>query len=263
MLGKLLKYDLKWIYKVIIVFYGLALVFSAIGRGLASIENSLVLNVMGQISIGIAISMMVSSLINCLMRSWVRFVRNVYKDESYLTHTLPVNKKTIYLSKVLAAIICVFTTVLVILACIAICYYSQANIENLKTILEIAASTYNTTVINLIFMIATILFLEIVFIILIGYTGIILGHKSGNNKMLKSIIIAFALYLLTQAITLILIFVAGLFNTNIMNLINTTGMINIEVIKKVMYAAIGLYLVYNIIYYIIGKKQFEKGVNVD
>ena len=35
MLGKLLKYDLKWIYKLIVIYYGLALVFALIGRGLS------------------------------------------------------------------------------------------------------------------------------------------------------------------------------------------------------------------------------------
>ena len=34
------------------------------------------------------IGMIINSLINGLMRSWVRFINNVYKDESYLTHTL-------------------------------------------------------------------------------------------------------------------------------------------------------------------------------
>lgn len=43
--------------------------------------------------------MIVSSLINGLMRSWVRFITNIYKDESYLTHTLTIEKKDIYLSK--------------------------------------------------------------------------------------------------------------------------------------------------------------------
>lgn len=45
MLGKLLKYDLKWVYKVVTVFYILAFIFSAIGRGLSLIENSLVFSV--------------------------------------------------------------------------------------------------------------------------------------------------------------------------------------------------------------------------
>ena len=83
MLGKLLKYDLKWVYKLIIVFYILALTFSLIGRGFAEVENSLICEIVSKIAFGTAISMMVSSLINSLMRLWVRFVRNVYKDESY------------------------------------------------------------------------------------------------------------------------------------------------------------------------------------
>ena len=49
MLGKLLKYDLKFVYKVVAVFYILAFIFSVIGRGLAKIENSLVFDVTSKI----------------------------------------------------------------------------------------------------------------------------------------------------------------------------------------------------------------------
>lgn len=169
MLGKVLKYDLKWIYKVVVVFYILAFIFSVIGRGLSEIKNSLVFSVASQIAFGFAISMMVSSLINCLMRLWVRFIRNLYKDESYLTHTIPVSKKTIYASKVISALICVFTTVIVIITCLFICYYSEANMQVLKSTLELAASTYNTTVLNLLLLVSFVIFLEIMFIVLIGY----------------------------------------------------------------------------------------------
>ena len=263
MLGKLLKYDLKWVYKVVIIFYILAIIFSVIGRGISLIKNSLVFSVVSQISLGIAISMMVSSLINCLMRLWARFIRNVYKDESYLTHTLTVEKKTIYLSKVISAIVCVFTTFIIILLCLFICYYSEANIQNLKIILELAAETYNMTVLGLLLLVSFVMFLEIIFIVLIGYVGIILGHKSNHNKMTKTLIISFALYIVTQDITLILIYILGIFNPNIMNLINTTDIINIEAIKCVMFAGIGIYVVYILFYYMLGKVQLEKGVNVD
>lgn len=263
MLGKLLKYDLKWVYKVVVVFYILAFIFSVIGRGLRLIENSLVFSVVSQIVFGIAISMMVSSLINCLMRLWARFIKNAYKDESYLTHTLPVEKKTIYASKVISAIICVFTTVVVSVVCLFICYYSEANMQALKSMLELAAGTYNTTVLNLLLLISFVVFLEIMFIVLIGYVGIISGHKSNQNKMVKTLIISFALYLITQALTLGLIYIFGLFNPNVMNLINTTEIVNVNAIKSIMYAGIGIYIVYISFYYILGKKQLEKGVNVD
>lgn len=207
--------------------------------------------------------MMVSSLINCLMRLWARLIRNVYKDESYLTHTLPVEKKTIYASKVISAIICVFTTVVVDVACLFICYYSEANMQLLKSMLELTASTYNTTVLKLLLLISFVAFLEIMFIVLIGYVGIILGHKSNQNKMVKTLIISFALYLITQALTLGLIYIFGLFNSNVMNLINTTDIVNVDAIRYIMYAGIGIYIVYILFYYILGKKQLEKGVNVE
>ena len=48
-----------------------------------------------------------------------------------------------------------------------------------------------------------------------------------------------------------------------MNLINTKDTISVEAIKFIIGVAIAIYMVYNIAYYLIGKKQLEKGVNVD
>ena len=263
MLGKLLKYDLKWVYKVVVVFYILAFIFSGLGRAFSQIENSLVFTVVSQISFSFAISMMVSSLINCLMRLWVRFIKNVYKDEAYLTHTIPVEKKTIYASKAIAALISVCVTMCVILACLFICYYSEANIEALKSILELAASTYNTTVVNLILLVFVVILLEVIYIVLIGYIAIILGHKSNKNKMVRTITIGVGLYLAMQALTLCLIAVYGIFNESVMNLINTTDIINVDAIKTVMYVGIGIYVLYILLLYVVGKRQLEKGVNVE
>lgn len=66
--------------------------------------------------------------------------------------------------------------------------------------------------------------------------------------------------MLAQIVSLI---ISGMFSENIRNLINTTEMINVETIKLLMYGAIIIYAIYILVYYIIGKKSFEKGVNVD
>ena len=94
MLKKLLKYDLQSINIVLIVFYGLSIFFSILTRIFLSIENSFIFNVIGQICNGTMIAMMFNIIINNLIRLWVRFKQNFYGDESYLTHTLPVEKKT-------------------------------------------------------------------------------------------------------------------------------------------------------------------------
>lgn len=263
MLGKLLKYDLKWVYKGLIVFYILAIIFSLIARGLSMVENSLVFEILTQFSYGVATAMIANCLINNLMRMWVRFIRNTYKDESYLTHTLPVSKKTIYLSKFLTAIITMVTSTIVIVVCLGICYYSQANLEILKSALELAANVYNSTVLSFVLMILGIILLQMIFIILVGYVAIILGHKSNNKKMIKSVIYGFLLYMGAQIFSIIVLFVVGTFSPDIMNLLNTTKEIDINLLKQIMTGVIGLYIVYILVYYKIGEIQLKKGVNID
>ena len=263
MLSKLLKYDLKWVYKLVVIFYILAFIFSVIGRALGEIENSLVFNIVSQIAFGFAISMIVSSLINSLMRLWVRFVRNVYKDESYLTHTLPITKKTLYLSKFIVSIITLFTSILVIGLTLFIAYYSKENITLLKNILLPVANLYNTKITIIIIFFLFVFFLEISNAVQAGYTGIILGHKMNNNKKAYSVLYGFIAYIATQIFVLSLTFIFAIFNKDIMNLFYTNEMINIETIKLVIYLAIFIYTFALIAGYIINTKLFNKGVNVD
>lgn len=263
MLVKLLRYDLKWIYKTVGIFYLLALILSICTRCLSQIENSVLFSVVAKICLIAASIMMLASLIICFMRLWSRFVNNMYRDESYLTHTLPIKIQTIYLSKVLSAIVTLFTTMIVILICLFICFYSKETLEIVKQSLELAVVTYDTTVIKLILLISFVLFLEVMFLVMTGYLGIIMGHKYGQKKMIKSVIMGIFLYFIAQVITLMLIGIFGLFNNDIMNLINTTKMISIDAIKIIMYYGILLYTIYNLAYYFIGSHLLKKGVNID
>lgn len=264
MLKNLLKYDLKYVYSVLVVFISLALFFSIVERILANLAtNSLIFDVASKISSGFAFGMMVSILINCFMRNWVRFKNNIYGDESYLTHTLPVKKETIYLSKFLSAVITMLTSVFVIIVCLFIMYYSKENLEAIKQALKIFSSMYNSTVLEFIGIVFIAFFLEMLALLLIGYTGIILGHRINDNKLAYSIIIGFVFYIITQIITLLSFFIIGLFNNNIMKVFTTSNGANINVIKVIIFAGIILYIIYNFIYYFIDKKVLAKGVNVD
>ena len=263
MLNKVLKYDLKWVYKVLIVFYIIALVFSIFTRILFSINNSLVFNVLGQICSGVTISFIFSILINNIMRCWAGFIKNIYGDESYLTHTLPIKKKTIFISKFLTSIITMLTSVLIILLVLFIAYYSKENLEVLKTSLKVLASIYNSTVLKLLLVIFIVFFLEMVFVIQVGYTGILIGHKSNNNRIVKSIIYGFICYIVTQGLTLLIVFLFGLFNKVIMNLFITNNIVNINVVKVIMFIGIIIYTIYLYIYYKIDLRLFNKGIDVE
>ena len=46
-------------------------------------------------------------ILNTIMRIWHRYRANFFLDESYLTHTLPIKRSTLWLSKFLSAIIAI------------------------------------------------------------------------------------------------------------------------------------------------------------
>lgn len=262
MLKKLLKYDLKWCYKPLLVFYILAIFFSIIVRIVESFEQSLIVLIIDKICCGVVIAMIINIAINCFMRNWARFVRNIYKDESYLTHTLPVSKNKIYLSKILTAIITLLTSFIVIIVCLAIATLNKDTWIILKESLEQSAIYFDSSVFSLIFVMIITIFFEFLFMIMSGILGIIIGHRSNNLKIVKSIVIGFVIYVILSSMSLGALFVAGLLNSDIMSLFN-----NIEVssnaLKSMMFVGILVYAIYNLGIYFIGNKLLNKGVDVD
>lgn len=262
MLKKLLKYDLEWCYKPLLVFYILAIFFSIIVRIVESFEQSLIVLIIDKICCGVVIAMIVNILINCFMRNWARFVRNIYKDESYLTHTLPVSKNKIYLSKILTAIITLLTSFIVIIVCLAIATLNKDTWIILKESLEQSAIYFDSSVFSLIFVMIITIFFEFLFMMMSGILGIIIGHRSNNLKIVKSIVIGFVIYMILSSMSLGALFVAGLLNSDIMSIFN-----NIEVtsnaLKSMMLVGILVYAIYNLGIYFIGNKLLNKGVDVD
>lgn len=263
MLKKLLKYDFENIYKVLVIFYILAIFFAILTRIFLNIENSFIFNIIGKILSGVTISMIFNIIINNVMGLWGRFKRNFYGDESYLTHTLPIDKQTHYLSKILTTIITLFTSIIIIGLTLFIAYYSKELMNTIKELLLPLATIYNSKVTLLLLGILFILFLEFLNLTQCGFTGLILGHKRNDNKLLYSIILGFVSFMVSQTIMVASLFIIGLFNKDIMNLIFTNEMINIESTKKILILSMIMYSAISLIGYFINNKLFNQGVNVD
>ena len=125
MLNKLLKYDLKYMIKNMGVFYILAIFFAITTRLLSLPEKTIMMDILVKISSGCVIAMIANIIINSMMRSWIRFRDSLYKDESYLTHTLPVTKNNLYNSKFLQTLIFFFVGFAMVLLTLFIAYYSK------------------------------------------------------------------------------------------------------------------------------------------
>ena len=152
---------------------------------------------------------------------------------------------------------------LVISLTIFIAYYSKDNLKFLKDLLLPVVEMIDSTMFIFVLMFVFILFLEIFNLLQIGFTGIILGHKMNNNKVLYSVIYGFVSYSVIQVIVFVVLFVVALFNKDMLNLFFTNEIINMEMVKFIIILSIFIYSVSIIGVYFVNQKLLSKGVNVD
>ena len=260
MLGKLLKYDLKSRFKHLAIFYGLAVFFAILTRLLFLLQGSIFWNVVGHIMSGTTIAMIANIVINNLMWLWVRFKANLYGDESYLTHTLPVKRSDLYLSKFLVGLITVFTSTLVIFGVVMLAYYTPENFVELKTMLMPFAEAMDTTVVKMILALVLIVFLEILAALMAGYLGIILGHRKLTNKTAWSVGFGFLVYLIMQMVVMVGIMVLGLVDTGVRDLIFSGDgtLLDVGAFKAITIVASMVYIIMIGVNYCISQRVFRK-----
>ena len=263
MLNKLLKYDLKYMLKNMLIFYILTIFFSITTRILLSFNETIMISIIGKISIGCLIAMFFNVIINSIIRSWVRFKDSIYKDESYLTHTLPVEKKDIYESKFLQTFIFLIIGLLVILLGIFIAFYTKDNWLLLTSLIDKLSINFNIPIVLFLVLCIIMFFLEMFNLVQSGFLGIILGYNKNNFKVALSMVYGFITYIITQVVVLILIFIPGLFNNEFMALFTKNELPSSNIILVLAIVSIIVYILITFVMNIICVKTLNKGVNIE
>ena len=263
MLKKLLKYDLKYMLKNMSVFYILAIFFAIVTRIIFSLKQTIMVNIIGQITLGCMFSMAASTLFNTMIRSWVRFNDSIYKDEAYLTHTLPVTKNDIYNSKFIQTFIFFVVGFAFVLLSLFITYYTKSRWIMVKEFVDTITTGLNMSTGLFITGFMAVIFLEVFNAIQCGFLGLILGHKMKNNKIAYSISFGFIAYLVAQSLVLLLMYIVGLFEPSIMNLFESNILLDTKSFKILIILSIILYLIIIWLMSIICKREFNKGVNIE
>lgn len=251
MLKKLLKYDLKNIYKVLVVFYILVIFFAIFTRFMLY-KDIAIIKIFGQVCSGITISMIISIIINNIMRLWARFYNNFYKDEAYLTHTLPISKKILFLSKFLTSVITILGSILVIILSLFIAYYTKDNYNLLLNMVS-----FKTLILVIILFI-----LEMVLLVLSGYFGILIGQSKNEKKMFKTVLYGFISYIVNQILFILVIFVVGVINKDVA-VIFESNINNFTIINNLLSVGVWHYFILIIVYYYLCLYIFNKGVNIE
>ena len=251
MLKKLLKYDLKYIYKVLVVFYILVIFFAIFTRFMLY-KDIAIIKIFGQVCSGITISMIIGIIINNIMRLWARFYNNFYKDEAYLTHTLPISKKILFLSKFLTSVITILGSILVIILSLFIAYYTKDNYNLLLNMVS-----FKTLILVIILFI-----LEMVLLVLSGYFGILIGQSKNEKKMFKTVLYGFISYIVNQILFILVIFIVGVINKDVA-VIFESNINNFTIINNLLSVGVWHYFILIIVYYYLCLYIFNKGVNIE
>ena len=264
MLNKLLKYDLKYMLKNMSIFYILSIFFAILTRIFFALDQSVIINIIGQITVGCMFSMIASILINTMMRSWVRFRTSIYKDEAYLTHTLPVTKDDIYNSKFIETLIFFIASFIIVLISLFIAYYSKDNWLAISNYIKTITTGLNMSTLFFVSIFFIIVFLEVFNAIQCGFLGLILGHKKNNSKVAYSVLFGFIAYLVAQSLVLLLVFVYGFFDSSVMELFKTATInIDVKAFKTLAIVSAMLYVIIITIMNITCRKVLNKGVNIE
>ena len=110
MLGKVLKYDLKAVCRYLIPLYAVLLGLGIMVRLLGFFDNISIIAIICGLMIVALVLVSVFSFVLTGIFSVKHYLENLFKDEGYLTHTLPVKKGTLLVSKVLVSLITLILT---------------------------------------------------------------------------------------------------------------------------------------------------------
>lgn len=261
MIGKLVKKDLKDITKILVYIYVITLVLAVITRLINIGKDIQFLRIVGAVFTGCTYSGIASILINTFVHILRVFISSFYKDESYLTHTLPVKKKTLLLSKYLASFVAILMSFIVCLVSALIMLLSKEFIDTIKNLLMATLSGFSLPIWLMILVFALIILFEICCLVSISFTAVIKGNQYNKKRVGKGLMWFAVYYLATTIISLVVIGIVFAIGGNLDALLST-NMSETAFITTLIVALI-LYFVYSIVFYFISLKEFNKGVNVD
>ena len=262
MLGKLIKYDLRVLFKYELGFALASLALAVIVKLLWMVDGSTVATAMAEMLQNFAMTTAIAMVVNTMMRAWaVMFARRMYGDESYLSHTLPVTRAQNYNSKFLSAMIAILFGV--VAGGVAIFLAYNMNLETINAALSELASALDASTVGLVLAVVILVFVELVNMLSVVFSATIMTHKFERNRAVKGFLTGLAGFLVTQGVVVMVIFLLGLHNPNVMSLFGNGMVDSTETLKQIFWSAIAAYGTCAVVYYWFNLKMLQAGVDVD
>lgn len=264
MLGKLMKYEFKATWKLIVPMYLFMLLMSIITyitvqMSFFNSKNDLVV-MTGMVIVMTYVLSMFVIVVGTIIYLIYRFYTSVYGDEGYLLHTLPVDKHHIIISKGLVSVIWIISNIVLIY--FSVLFLFSTNKEFVETIRDGFSyymdiiNTYNKVSAFSVFMTIVASFVTLFARILKISACISLGQLSSNHKVLVSFGFYYAIHFVQRIFSLIYFTIISLSENTSSTLSSSlyTGSWAFSLISGLIYCAVFYFLTWYVM---------EKKLNLD
>lgn len=204
MLGKLIKYDFKALNRYLIAIHIMLLLTAVLGRFLfieRLIQNSGRLSDIWMVIITVGILVYVILFMTALFGTFlvisIHFYKNLYSDEGYLTHTLPVSRGQLLIAKTVSGSVwMIIDVVLVIISVLILVLYQpvvqefSAHKDEMLTAMGFPSTVgYGKITLSIVLMLVVSSISNVVTL----YVSIAVGQLFSNHRVLGAIVAFFSI----------------------------------------------------------------------
>lgn len=213
MLGKLIKYDFKALNRYLIVIHGMLLITAAMGRflfvgrmvqnpGSSPSELGMIVMVVG---ILIYVILFMTAVFGTLLLIAIHFYKNLYSDEGYLTHTLPVSRGKLLASKTISGSVWALIDIILVISSVLILVLYKPTIQEFIVYKDeaLTAMGFPASVgYGKIFLAIAVMFvISAVSSVMTLYVSITVGQLFSNHRVLGAIVVYFGINMVISIIS--------------------------------------------------------------
>ncbi|MBR5376997.1 MAG: hypothetical protein IK139_06920 [Lachnospiraceae bacterium] len=220
MLGKLIKHEFDATWRVPVALEAVLIVLGIMGAitlgNIPSVDDSVGVSIIMFLLTAIYYVGIIAANIVTMVYLVMRYYRNLYTSQGYLTFTLPVRTDQIITAKVVTGwvwmLLCFICTILsVMIAAIGIISQIQIPVEDFQQIMtEFMQGSYIFTPQFSLTILLTIIVSALASVLLL-YFCITVGQLWAKHKILGAVICYVVLYVVNQVVSTITFFTSGFF----------------------------------------------------
>lgn len=269
MVRKLFKHEFLALARLFIPVYAIFIAMSVFGRVLQFFESdSMVYSIISTFSLIVYFVAVFAVILLTMIFCVIRFYKNLFTNEGYLTFTLPTTPTKLILVKLVTATAFEIATVLTVLFSLSILTMGEAYSEIVKAavyLLKILEGHLGVHLWLYIFEIIVALILATGTGLLLYYSCITVGQMFRKNRILAAVGVYFAYYIINQIIsTIITIIVSFGINEQLMEKIAAfVGAHMIGSIHTVLLTVMAFSLALSAVYFFIIRFIIKRKLNLE